>query len=28
MPKEGQWENTIRYDRRTRTVTLPDSDAS
>jgi hypothetical protein len=28
MPKEGQWENTIRYDRRTRTVTLPDSEAS
>jgi hypothetical protein len=28
MPKEGQWENTFRYDRRTRTVTLPDSDAS
>ena len=28
MPKKGQWENTFRYDRRTRTVTLPDSDAS
>jgi integrase len=28
IPKEGQWENTIRYDRRTRTVTLPDSEAS
>jgi hypothetical protein len=28
MPKEGQWENTFRYDRRTRTVTLPDSEAS
>ena len=28
LPKEGQWENTFRYDRRTRTVTLPDSDAS
>jgi hypothetical protein len=25
MPKEGQWENTFRYDRRTRTVTLPTS---
>ncbi len=23
LPKEGQWENTARYDRRTRTVTLP-----
>ena len=28
MPKEGQWQNTFRYDRRTRTVTLPDSEAS
>jgi hypothetical protein len=28
MPKEGQWENTFRYDRRTRTVTLPDSESS
>jgi hypothetical protein len=28
LPKEGQWQNTFRYDRRTRTVTLPDSDAS
>ena len=28
MPKEGRWQNTFRYDRRTRTVTLPDSDAS
>jgi hypothetical protein len=28
MPKEGQWENTFRYDRRTRTVTLPDSEES
>jgi hypothetical protein len=28
MPKEGQWKNIIRYDRRTRTVTLPDSDES
>ena len=24
LPKEGQLENTIEYDRRTRTVTLPD----
>ena len=23
LPKDGQWENTIQYDRRTRTVTLP-----
>jgi len=23
LPKEGQWGNTIRYDRRNRTVTLP-----
>jgi hypothetical protein len=28
MPKVGQWEKTFRYDRRTRTVTLPDSEAS
>jgi hypothetical protein len=28
LPKEGQWKNIIRYDRRTRTVTLPDSDES
>jgi hypothetical protein len=28
LPKEGQWENTFRYDKRTRTVILPDSDAS
>jgi integrase len=28
LPKEGQWENTFRYDRRTRTVTLPDSELS
>ncbi len=28
VPKEGQWGNTFRYDRRTRTVTLPDSNES
>ena len=25
MPKAGQWENTFEYDRRTRTVTLPET---
>jgi hypothetical protein len=24
LPKEGQWENTFEYDRKTRTVTLPE----
>ena len=28
MPKEGQCENTLSYDRKKRRVTLPDSDAS
>lgn len=23
LPKEEQWENSVHYDRRTRTVTLP-----
>ena len=26
LPKDGQWENTIGYNRLTRKVTLPDSD--
>jgi hypothetical protein len=25
VPKAGQWENTFEYDRRTRTVTLPET---
>jgi hypothetical protein len=24
LPKEGQWQNTFEYDRKTRTVTLPE----
>ena len=24
LPKDGQWENAFEYDRRTRTVTLPE----
>ena len=27
LPKDGQWENTFSYDRRTRNVTLPDQPA-
>jgi hypothetical protein len=26
MPKEGQWQNTIKWDKLTRTVTLPGQD--
>ena len=26
LPKEGQWENTFKWDRRARVVTLPESD--
>jgi integrase len=25
LPKDGQWENAVKYDRRTHTVTLPES---
>ena len=28
LPKDGQWENTITYNRQTRTVTLPKGDGS
>lgn len=26
LPKDGQWGNTISYNRQTRTVTLPEAD--